>query len=43
MSYKDFKAAVKKFGGWIERDMALFPSVHQKQQFERHCAEQEAK
>lgn len=41
MSEKDFKVAVKKFGGWIEGDMVRFPTVHQRQQFERYCAEQE--
>jgi hypothetical protein len=42
MSMKTFKAGVKKFQGWIEGEVAYFPSVYLKEQFEKWCAEQEA-
>ncbi len=42
MPWKEYKALIKKHGGWIEkvgRDeyVARFPSVHAKQQFEREA------
>jgi hypothetical protein len=35
MNNKQFFALVKKFGGWVEGDIARFPTVYQKQQFEQ--------
>ena len=33
MTYKEFKKAVQLFDGWIENEIAYFPSVYQKEQF----------
>jgi hypothetical protein len=38
MTYSAFKKLVKAHGGWIENGIAYFPTVHQKQQFERAAA-----
>jgi hypothetical protein len=38
MRYQDFKKLVQKHNGWIEGDAAHFPSVYDKQQFEREAA-----
>jgi hypothetical protein len=35
LNFKEFKAAVKKFNGWIEGDVARFPTVHDKECFEK--------
>lgn len=37
MPYAHFKMAVKAHNGWIEGDVARFPTVYDKQQFERYC------
>jgi len=42
MSFKQFKAAVKKFNGWIEGDIARFPRVYDKVEFEKYVAKREA-
>ena len=35
MTYKTFKALVKKHKGWIEGGVAYFPSVWNREQFEK--------
>lgn len=32
---------VKKHGGWIEGEMVYFPSVYQREQFEKALAQRE--
>lgn len=43
IAYKEFKAKVAEFGGWIEGSgedkIALFPSVWLKEQFEKWLEE----
>jgi len=38
MTKKQFAALARKFGGWMEGDIARFPSVYQKEQFEKALA-----
>ena len=40
MSWRQFKALVEKFGGWIEGDKAYFPTPYQMELFLK--AEREA-
>jgi hypothetical protein len=35
MTKAQFAKLVKQFDGWMEGDIARFPSVYQKEQFER--------
>lgn len=35
MDRKALLKLVKSFGGWLEGDVAYFPSVHQRQLFEK--------
>jgi hypothetical protein len=35
MTYAEFKKLVKKYKGWIEGDIARFPSPYLKEQFEK--------
>ena len=35
MTKREFTKLAKQFGGWMEGDIARFPSVHQKEQFEK--------
>jgi predicted metal-dependent hydrolase len=42
VQWREFRALVRKHGGWIEDDMARFPSPHQKNQFEAELARSEA-
>ena len=39
MTYNEACKLVKKLGGWMEGDVARFPSVAAKEQFERYAAE----
>jgi hypothetical protein len=43
MTKKELVALVTKFGGWMEGDVARFPSVYQKEQFEKALAASKAK
>ena len=38
MAFRDFKKLVRKYRGWIEGDIARFPSVYLKEQFEKEFA-----
>lgn len=38
MTRKEFLALVKRFHGWIEGNVAHFPSVYLKEQFEKASA-----
>lgn len=35
MTTKQFNALIKKFGGWTDNGVAYFPSVYQREQFEK--------
>lgn len=37
MTKQEFAKLAKRYGGWMEGDIARFPSVHQKTQFEDAC------
>lgn len=39
MPKQTFHAMVKRHNGWIERDIARFPSVFDKEMFNRECDE----
>lgn len=41
MGFKEIKKLVKRFGGWMEDDVARFPTPHQKDAFNRALAEAE--
>ncbi len=38
MTKKEFTKIARQFKGWMEGDIARFPSVHQKEQFEKFLA-----
>ena len=38
MKLKDFKKLVRKWSGWIEGNMAYFPSVWHREQFQKEAA-----
>jgi hypothetical protein len=39
MTYKEFQALVKKFGGWIDGDVARFPTPFALEQFNKAADE----
>ncbi len=37
MTYKEFKKLIEKHSGWLEDEVARFPSVWHKEQFEKEA------
>lgn len=43
MTSKQFKALVKKFGGWVDGEFVRFPTPYALSQFEKACGTGEAR